>query len=54
MTEEIKQITYFYNNERKQEQLGWQTPVQYETYIGTLSEKQKPVKRLYNFEDPKR
>ena len=54
LTEEIKQITYFYNNERKQEQLGWQTPVQYETYIGTLSEKQKPVKRLYNFEDPKR
>ncbi|MBK8110443.1 MAG: hypothetical protein IPK46_08995 [Saprospiraceae bacterium] len=54
LTEEIKQITYFYNNERKQEQLGWQTPVQYETYIGTLLEKQKPVKRLYNFEDPKR
>ncbi|MBK7221761.1 MAG: DDE-type integrase/transposase/recombinase [Saprospiraceae bacterium] len=53
LTEEIKQITYFYNNERKQEQLGWQTPVQYETYIGTLLEKQKPVKRLYNFEDPK-
>lgn len=54
LTEELKQITYFYNNERKQEQLGWQTPIQYETYIGTLLEKQKPVKRLYKFEDPKR
>ena len=24
LTEELKQITYFYNYERKQEQLGWQ------------------------------
>ena len=26
LTEELKQITYFYNYERKQEQLGWQAP----------------------------
>ena len=53
LTEELKQITYFYNYERKQEQLGWQAPVEYENYIGTQSEKQIPVKRLYDFEDLK-
>ena len=54
LTEELKQITYFYNYERKQEQLGWQAPVEYENYIGTQSEKQIPVKRLYDFEDLKK
>jgi putative transposase len=53
VTKELEKIAYFYNCERKQEQLGWKTPLEYETYVNGLQEKWRPIKQLYKFDDPK-
>jgi len=41
LTREIDQIFYFYNHERKQEALGWRSPVEFEAYVETLEIKPK-------------
>ena len=46
----MEEIIYFYNNERKQEGLGWRTPVEYETYVNTLPKERRPTMRLFDFE----
>lgn len=46
---QIQQIDYFYNHERKQQALGWRTPVQFEQYIESLAPEKRPVKTLYDF-----
>ena len=43
---EIDKLIYIYNFERKQEGLGWRTPVEYEEYISRLEI--KPEKVLHN------
>jgi putative transposase len=48
--ERMQEINYFYNNERKQEGLGWRTPVEYETYINTLPKGSRPTMKLFDFE----
>lgn len=50
----MKEIIYFYNNERKQEGLGWRTPVEYEAYINTLSTESRPKMKLFDFETSKK
>ena len=47
--QQLQQIAYFYNFERKQRGLGWRTPVEYETYIERLAAEKRPVKILYDF-----
>lgn len=46
---ELKEIAHFYNYERKQEGLGWRTPVAYEKYMATLTEKERPKLELHHF-----
>jgi transposase InsO family protein len=46
---QIRQIDYFYNYERKQQALGWRTPVEFECYIESLAPDKRPVKTLYDF-----
>lgn len=43
LTKEIDRIIDFYNHERKQESLGWRSPVEFEQYIRTLVEKPKRI-----------
>lgn len=50
---ELLRIIAFYNQERKQEALGWRTPVAYEAYIESLAADQRPVKTLHDFQDKK-
>lgn len=45
---EVKQAIHFYNHERKQENLGWQSPVEYEAYVLSLTD--RPIKELHTFE----
>jgi len=46
---ELEQIVYFYNHERKQERLGWRTPVAFENYIESLPLTQRPSLVLHDF-----
>lgn len=50
----MQEIIYFYNHERKQEGLGWRTPVEFEKYVSTLSEEERPAMKLYDFETSKK
>lgn len=52
--ERMQEIIYFYNNERKQEGLGWRTPVEYEAYTNTLPNESRPKMRLFDFETTKK
>jgi len=45
----LKGIDYFYNYQRKQQGLGWRTPVEYEHYIERLDQADRPVKILHDF-----
>ena len=46
---ELLRIVAFYNNERKQQALGWRAPVAYEVHIESLAVDQRPVKTLHDF-----
>lgn len=46
----IDEITYFYNHERKQENLGWRTPVEFESYIQAIQREDRPDVKLFDFE----
>jgi transposase InsO family protein len=46
---QLLEIDYFYNYERKQQGLGWRTPVDFETYIEGLEPDKRPVKTLHDF-----
>jgi transposase InsO family protein len=48
--ERIEEIIYFYNHERKQESLGWRTPVEYEAHINSLPKENRPRMKLFDFE----
>lgn len=48
---ELKAIERFYNYERKQQRLGWRTPVEYEKYLDGLAESQRPSLLLHRFKD---
>lgn len=45
---EIERIIRFYNHERKQEGLGWLSPVEFERKISGMAE--KPVRKLHDFD----
>jgi len=47
---ELRTIEMFYNYERKQQGLGWRTPVAYEEYLDSLPDNQVPPLLLYRFE----
>lgn len=49
LRKEMKGIAYFYNYERKQERLGWKTPVAFEQYVGNLPLEQRPPMVLHDF-----
>lgn len=49
MERELRKAVHKYNFERKQEQLGWRAPVEYEKYILHLPSEERPVKKLYDF-----
>lgn len=46
---QLLEIDYFYNYERKQQGLGWRTPVEFETYTEGLEPDKRPVKTLHDF-----
>ncbi len=46
---ELQKIDYFYNYQRKQQGLGWRTPVEYEAYTESLALQDRPVKILHDF-----
>lgn len=48
VTKELKEMFYFYNHHRKQEALGWRSPVEYEAFIAQ-STNTIPMK-LYKYE----
>lgn len=50
---ELLRIVTFYNHERKQQALGWRTPVEYEAYIESLPVDQREVKILHEFNTEK-
>jgi len=50
---ELHRIVTFYNHERKQQTLGWRTPVEYEAYIESLPVEQREVKTLHEFKTKK-
>lgn len=45
----LQEIDYFYNYQRKQQGLGWLTPVEFEHYIQGLEPDKRPIKTLYDF-----
>jgi len=47
----LQEIIYFYNYERKQEGLGWLSPVEFESYVSSLQSQERPKMRLYDFEN---
>ncbi|MBK8045076.1 MAG: DDE-type integrase/transposase/recombinase [Haliscomenobacter sp.] len=47
--QQLLEIDYFYNYERKQKELNWRTPVEYEQYITGLEPDKRPVKALHDF-----
>jgi len=48
---QLKSVENFYNYQRKQERLGWRTPVAYEQYLDSIPQKQHPALVLYRFDD---
>lgn len=46
---QLLEIDYFYNHQRKQQGLGWRTPVEFEAYIQGLQPGKRPVKTLHDF-----
>lgn len=50
---ELLRMVTFYNHERKQEALGWRTPVEYEAHIESLAVGRRPVKTLHDFQTEK-
>lgn len=46
---QMQEIDYFYNYERKQQALGWRSPVEFENYIQSLAPEQRPIKTLHDF-----
>lgn len=44
---ELERHIKFYNHERKQEGLGWMSPVEYENYVQTLAN--PPTKKMYEY-----
>lgn len=50
----LHEIIYFYNYERKQEELGWQTPVEFEKHVNGLPNEDRPRMKLYDFENSKK
>ncbi len=46
----MQEMIYFYNYERKQKELGWQTPVEFEKSIRSLQQGDRPKMKLYDFE----
>lgn len=46
---QLPEIDYFYNHQRKQQGLGWRTPVEFEAYIQGLQPGKQPVKTLHDF-----
>lgn len=48
LNREIEKVMHVYNNERKQQALGWQSPVEFEAKISLI--KDRPTKVLYKFE----
>ena len=49
---QLRQIDYFYNYQRKQQGLGWRTPVEFEDYIQGLDPQDRPLKKLHDFGGP--
>lgn len=49
LDKELECIFYIYNHERKQEGLGWLSPVEFEMKVQGMAE--KPVRKLYKFEE---
>ena len=47
--QQLLEMDYFYNYQRKQQGLGWRTPVEYEQYIADLEPDKRPVKTLHDF-----
>lgn len=48
INKELEKVIYFYNHERKQQALGWQSPVEFESNISLLDD--RPTRVLYKFE----
>lgn len=48
---ELKAVERFYNYQRKQEKLGWRTPVAYEQYLDSISPNQRPSLYLHRFDN---
>ena len=48
-----REMQYLNNHERAIKQLGNRTPVGFEMYINTLTDEQRPEKRMYDFNDYK-
>lgn len=49
---ELAEVIRFYNEDRKQEGLGWRSPVAYENYISRVALEERGTLELYTFEDP--
>jgi len=50
LDKEMERIMYIYNYERKQEKLGWLSPVEFEEKISKMDK--KPELNLYKFKNP--
>lgn len=48
---ELKAIERFYNYERKQQKLGWRTPVAYEQYLDSIPQEQARSLCLHRFDN---
>lgn len=48
---ELKTVKRFYNYQRRQEKLGWRTPVAYEQYLDSISPNQRPSLYLHRFDN---
>lgn len=48
---ELKAVERFYNYQRKQEKLGWRTPVAYEQYLDNIPPNQRPALYLHRFDN---
>lgn len=46
---ELRRAVHKYNNERPQLLLGWRSPVEFESHIKTLNNRQRQVKTLHDF-----
>jgi len=49
LQKEIKRVIEIYNYERKQKELGWLSPVEFEKKISTMTK--KPIMKLYKFDN---